>query len=131
MTNRASPQTPLPRATQRIRSALVLLSALLPATDVLAQSVPPQLTLDWPAIAAKLVERIAPAPGEKVLLLCHPGKFEQLVPHLRYAVQNSGAVDLGCLDVLPDPLPSPWHAKMLPAGLRPSKDPFPRLLHTT
>ena len=53
MTNRASPQTPLPRATQRIRSALVLLSALLPATDVLAQSVPPQLTLDWPAIAAK------------------------------------------------------------------------------
>jgi len=129
MTNRASPQTPLPRATQRIRSALVLLSALLPATDVLAQSVPPQLTLDWPAIAAKLVERIAPAPGEKVLLLCHPGKFEELVPHLRYAVQKSGAVDLGCLDVLAEPVPSAWDAKVLGAGLRPAKDAFRRMLH--
>ncbi len=113
MKNPASPQTPLRHATQRIRSALVLLSALLPATDVLAQSVPPQLTLDWPAIAAKLVERIAPAPGEKVLLLCHPGKFEELVPHLRYAVQKSGAVDLGCLDVLAEPVPSAWDAKVL------------------
>src|SRR3982074_3403080 len=116
MTNPVSPQPPLRRAIKRIGSCLMLVSALSPATDVLAQSVPPQLTLDWPAIAAKLVERIAPAPGEKVLLLCHPGKFEELVPHLRYAVEKSGAVDLGCLDVLAEPVPSAWDAKVLQAG---------------
>jgi hypothetical protein len=90
---------------------------------------PPQLTLEWPAIAAKIVERIAPARGEKVLLLCHPGKFEELVPHLRYAIQKSGAVDLGCLDVLAEPLPSAWDAKVLEGGLRPARDAFRRMLH--
>jgi len=108
---------------------LVIASVLLGETDALAQPAPPQLTMDWPALAAKIVERIAPAPGEKVLLLCHPGKFEEMVPHLRYAVQKAGAVDLGCLDVLAEPVPTAWDLKVLERGLRPARDAFRRMLH--
>jgi hypothetical protein len=85
--------------------------------------------LDWPALAGKIVERIAPAPGEKILLLCHPGKFEEMVPHLRYAVQKAGAIDLGCIDVLAEPVPSAWDVKVLERGLRPARDMFRRMLH--
>jgi len=108
---------------------LIMTSDPLLTNTALAQAAPPQLTLDWPALAGKIVERIAPAPGEKVLLLCHPGKFEELVPHLRYALQKAGAVDLGCLDVLAEPAPSAWDPKVLERGLRPARDVFKQMLH--
>ncbi len=106
-----------------------MVSDLSSATEALAQAAPLQLTLDWPALARKIVDRIAPTPGEKILLLCHPGKFEELVPRLRYAVQKAGAVDLGCLDVLAEPVPSTWDPKVLERGLRPARDAFKRMLH--
>jgi hypothetical protein len=108
---------------------LVIASVLLGETDALAQPAPAQLTMDWPALSAKIVERIAPTPGEKVLLLCHPGKFEEMVPHLRYAVQKAGAVDLGCLDVLAEPVPTAWDLKVLERAVRPARDAFRRMLH--
>lgn len=108
---------------------LVIASALLSETDAFAQASPPQLTLDYPALAAKIVERIAPTPGEKVLLVCYPGKFEELVPHLRYAVQKAGAVDLGCLDVLAEPVPASWDLKVLERAGRPAREMFRRMLH--
>ena len=108
---------------------LVIASALLSETEAFAQASPPQLTLDYPALAAKIVERIAPTPGEKVLLLCHPGKFEELVPHLRYAVQKAGAIDLGCLDVLAEPVPASWDLKVLERAARPAREMFRRMLH--
>jgi len=39
-------------------------------------------------------------PGEKVLLLAHPGDFEPLILPLRQAVVRAGGVDLGCWQVL-------------------------------
>lgn len=102
---------------------------VLYVTATFAQVSPPQLTLDWPALAAKIVERLAPAPGEKILLLCHPGKFEELVPHLRYAIQKAGAVDLGCLDVLAEPVPASWDLKVLERTAKPAREVFWRMLH--
>jgi hypothetical protein len=56
--------------------------------------------LDHPALAERLVHQMALQPGEKVLLLSHPGEFEALVPLLRQAVIRAGGVDLGSWQVL-------------------------------
>ena len=90
------------------------LSLLLAAAPVLAQGPRlPQLTLDYPAMADKIVERLALLPGEKVLLLCQPGKFSEIVPALRYSLAKAGAVDLGCLEVLQEPVPLAWDQGVL------------------
>jgi len=65
-------------------------------------SVPPA-TLDYPALAERLVRHMALQPGEKVLLLSHAGEFEPLIPLLRQAVVRAGGVDLGNWQVL-DPV---------------------------
>ncbi len=54
----------------------------------------PQLTLDFPALAQRIVRQLDLKPGEKVLSLAHPGLFEALIPHLRYEVMKAGGVDL-------------------------------------
>src|SRR3989442_15980885 len=96
------------------------LAALLIGTAVLAEPPKlPQLTLDYAAMADKIAERLALHPGEKVLLLCHPGKFSEIVPALRYAVVKAGGVDLGCLEVLPEPIPAAWDQALLAKGVAP------------
>ena len=72
-----------------------------------------RLSLDWQAVAEKIVERLALEPDEQVLLVAHPGMFEDLIPHLRYAVMNAGAIDVGVTDVLTSPLPRWWDAQLL------------------
>jgi leucyl aminopeptidase (aminopeptidase T) len=69
--------------------------------------------LDWPALADKIVERLALQPGEKVLLVAYPGLFESLIPHLRYAVTAAGATDLGVIDVRATPYPDARDADVL------------------
>ena len=54
-----------------------------------------QFSFDWPAVASRLVAQLAPRPGEKILILAHPGMFEALIPHLRYAIARAGATDVG------------------------------------
>lgn len=103
---------------RRWRLALAL--ALAPALAA-AQEPPPQLTLDWPAIAAKIVERLALEPGERVLAVAHPGRFEELIPHLRYAVMQTGGVDLGVVDVLAEPVPAAWDPAVLRRALPESR----------
>ena len=67
-------------------------------------SLPPS-TLDYPALAERLVQHMALQPGEKVLLLSHPGEFAPLIPLLRQAVIRAGGVDLGSWEVLAEPPP--------------------------
>lgn len=86
-------------------TALVLLCIVGLARPVGAQS---QHSFDWPAIAATLVARMAPQPGERLLIVAHPGMFEELIPHLRYAIARAGATDLGVVDVLAEPVPQGW-----------------------
>jgi aminopeptidase len=75
-----------------------------------------QFSFDWPAIAARLVTQLAPRPGEKLLILAHPGLFEDLVPHLRYAIARAGATDVGVVDVLAEPVPQGWDLDTIRRG---------------
>jgi len=75
-----------------------------------------QFSFDWPAIASRLVTQLAPQPGEKILLLAHPGMFEDLIPHLRYAIARAGATDVGVVDVLAEPVPQGWDLDAIRRG---------------
>ena len=55
----------------------------------------PRLTLDYPAMAKRLVAQLALKPGEKVLSLAQAGIMADLLPHLRYEVMRAGGIDLG------------------------------------
>jgi Thermophilic metalloprotease (M29) len=81
----------------------------------------PRFTMDLPAIAERLVKQLAPQKGERVLIVAHPGFFEDLIPHLRYAVMKAGAVDLGVIDVLREPVPESWDQAVLAAGTQASR----------
>ena len=90
--------------------AATLAAALLSAASLLAQ---PRLTMDWEALAERLVTQLAPAPGERILLVARPGQFEELIPPLRYALLRAGAIDLGVVDVIAEPHPVDWDGALL------------------
>ena len=89
---------------------LALVFTVFIALPALAQ---PRLTMDWEAMADRLVTQLAPEPGEKILLVSRPGNFDELIPHLRYALMRAGAVDLGVIDVVAEPHPEHWEAEVL------------------
>lgn len=62
-------------------------------------SIAPLSALDHAALADRIVQQMRLQPGEKVLLMAHPGEFEPLIPLLRQAVVRAGGVDLGCWQV--------------------------------
>jgi hypothetical protein len=88
----------------------------------------PQFEFDGPAIAGRLVRQLALQPGERVFIVAHPGLFEELVPHVRYAVMRAGGVDLGTLDVLREPVPTSWEAAVLDRGARDARTALRTLL---
>jgi hypothetical protein len=94
-------------------SLFVLLLALVSPARSAAQA---QFSFDWPAIATRLVTQLAPQPGEKLLILAHPGLFEDLIPHLRYAIARAGATDVGVVDVLAEPVPAGWDLDLVRRG---------------
>ena len=87
--------------------------AWLSLSPILAQ---PRLTLDWEAMAERLVAQLAPEPGERILLVARPGNFDDLIPYLRYALVDAGAVDLGVIDVIAEPFPERWDPQILRRG---------------
>ena len=91
-------------------TATALVAALLIAAPLDAQ---PRLTMDWEAMAEQLATRLAPEPGEKILLVARPGQFDELIPPLRYALMRAGAVDLGVIDVIEEPYPTGWDDELL------------------
>lgn len=78
----------------------------------------PRLTLDYPAIAKRLVQQLALKPGERVMSVAHPGVFDDLIPHIRYEVMRAGGVDLGVVEVLREPVPDSFDAAVLQNGAR-------------
>jgi leucyl aminopeptidase (aminopeptidase T) len=78
----------------------------------------PRLTLDYPAIAKRLVQQLALKRGERVLSIAHPGVFDDLLPHIRYEVMRAGGVDLGVIEVLREPVPESFDAAVLQQGAR-------------
>ncbi len=59
-----------------------------------------RLTLDYSAMAKRLVAQLALKPGEKVLSIAQAGVMADLLPHLRYEVMRAGGVDLGVVEIL-------------------------------
>jgi leucyl aminopeptidase (aminopeptidase T) len=104
----------------RVMKRLVLaLSALLPLSLSAQQA--PRLTLDYEAIAHRLVTQLALKPGERVMSIAHPGTFEDLVPRIRYEVMRAGGIDLGVVEVLREPWPAAFDADAVAAGQRASR----------
>lgn len=103
----------------RTRSVLTGLTstglAIAFAATLVAQ---PRLTLDYPAIAKRLVQQLALKQGERVLSVAHPGVFDDLLPHIRYEVMRAGGVDLGVVEVLREPVPESFDAAVLQRGAR-------------
>ncbi len=96
---------------------LLLAAILVLPTVTFAQSVvPPRFTLESQALAAKIVERLDLEPGERFLAVAHPGLFDELILELRYEVMKAGAVDLGVVDVLEEPVPATWDQNTLRDG---------------
>ena len=106
--------------------AIVL--ALLLSGIAAAQSVPPRFTMDYEAMAAMIVDRLDLQPGETFLAVAHPGQFDALIPHLRYEVMKAGAIDLGVMDVMAEPVPEAWSSEVLAQGGREAKDALQALL---
>jgi len=105
---------------------IAMLLALSPAS--FSQSVPPRFTMEWEALAAHLVERLELQPGERFVAVAHPGLFDELIPHLRYAVMLAGAVDLGVIDVLAEPVPVAWNENVLREGGQAAQDALAKML---
>jgi leucyl aminopeptidase (aminopeptidase T) len=98
-----------------MRRAPLVLIPLMFAVTIAAQ---PRLTLDYPAIAMRLVQQLALKPGERVLSIAHPGTFDDLLPYVRYEVMRAGGVDLGVVAVLREPVPESFDAAVLRQGAR-------------
>jgi len=65
-------------------------------------------TLDFKSIADLLVQRSSLQPGEQVLIVAQPGRFDSLVTLLEQAVAKSGAVYLGTISVDTVNQPAGW-----------------------
>jgi leucyl aminopeptidase (aminopeptidase T) len=99
------------------RFVLALLTMTLAAT-IAAQ---PRLTIDYSAMAKRIVQQLALKPGERVISVAHPGIFEDLLPYLRYEVMRAGGIDLGAVGVLREPVPESFDAAVLAKGARESR----------
>jgi len=98
----------------RMLASTVLAAAACVAT-LAAQ---PRLTLDYAAIAKRLVQQLALRPGERVMSIAHPGTFDDLQPWIRYEVMRAGGIDLGVVEVLREPVPEAFDAAVLAKGAR-------------
>ena len=98
-----------------MRRLLATIAVTMLSAPITAQ---PRLTLDYPAIAKRLVQQLALAPGERVMSIAHPGIFEDLIPYIRYEVMRAGGIDLGVVDVLREPVPQSFDPLVLSRGAR-------------
>jgi leucyl aminopeptidase (aminopeptidase T) len=88
------------------------------AASAIAQ---PRLTFDYPGIARRIVQQLALKGSERVVSVAHPGIFAELVPYIRYEVMRAGGIDLGVVEVLPEPVPESFDAAVLQKGARESR----------
>ena len=64
--------------------------------------------LPFDALAAQMFERMSVQPGERVLLIGAPGRFDPLVERLRAGVIDAGGTDLGTVGIGTDAAPAEW-----------------------
>ncbi len=110
-------------------AGLALLVVSAPAhAQASGQPVLPQRTMQWQALAERIVQQLQLEPGERVISIAQPGMFSELVPLLRYEVMRAGGVDLGVIEVLDDPYPAEWSTETLSKGLIASTLEYTRML---
>ena len=107
---------------------LIFAVLLTLSTAAFSQSAPPQFTLDSEALAREIVKRLDLQPGERFLAVAHPGLFDDLIQHLRYEVAKAGAVDLGVLDVLEEPVYEGWDGEALSESGRAAREVYRNML---
>lgn len=110
-----------------LKFALVAMVLVSPLSTV-AQSPYPQHTIDYKALAQRIVDQLQLEPGEKVISVAQPGMFEEFVPHFRYAVMQAGGVDMGVIDVLDPPYPIDWDPDVIRDGFAKSRDAYVEML---
>ena len=89
--------------------------AVVATLQVTAQ---PRLTLDYAAMAGRIVQQLALEPGERVLSVAHPGTFADLMTHVRYEVMRAGGIALGGVQVLHEPAPETFDPAVLAKSTR-------------
>ncbi len=105
------------------------LVALFCACSAAAMARPfPQHTMDWAGLANAIVQRLQLEPGEEVVLVAHPDRFQPIIPHLRYAVMLAGGIDLGVILVPAHPYPESWDPKVVEAGFAASRKRYIEML---
>jgi len=106
---------------QRMKWTTVLSLGLLTATmlgcakkDSTREAEPS--TLNWTAIANKIVERSNLQPGEQVIVVAQPGRFDSLVTVLAHAIAKTGAIYLGAMSVDTLNQPESWTTDFIKAA---------------
>jgi hypothetical protein len=112
----------------RLREFLIACLICGTTLTAYAQSVLPQRTIDYKALAERIVEQLQLEPGEKVIALAQPGMFEEFIPHFRYAVMKTGAIDMGIIDVLDPPYPADWDPEIIRKGYADATDAYVEML---
>ena len=106
------------------RTALAFGASLI-AAAVAAQ---PRLTLDYSAMAKRIVQQLALTPGERVISLAMPGTWTELALRIRYEVMRAGGIDLGVLEVLSEPVPESFDPAVLGKGAREARERYKSML---
>ncbi len=65
-------------------------------------------SFDWQAISDKIIRQSNLQPGEQVLIIAQPGRFDSLVAMLEYKISREGAVFLGAISVDTLNQPTAW-----------------------
>lgn len=64
--------------------------------------------LEWQAMTAMLMQRINMEPGEKILLVSSPGKFDPMIPFLKEGIETAKGKYLGTISVDSTRWPEEW-----------------------
>lgn len=73
-------------------------------------------------MAERIVKQCSIQPGERVLMMVQPGKFDSLVYHLNRLLNQAGAVNLGVLNVDSVPTPAGWETDFTRSAQDKSKE---------
>ncbi len=81
-------------------SGILLLSSLLAGLPAIQASQRARRSLDYEALAGRIISALKLRAGERVLIRFDPGYFSELVGPLRRRIRETGAIDLGALEYI-------------------------------
>lgn len=107
------PYSPMRKQVLFLLTAALIISACnikSPSTESIQKP-----SLDWVAIADKIVLQSKLQPGERVILVSLPGEFNALVPLLETKISDAGALYLGTISVDSLVWPEEWKTDFVKA----------------